>query len=288
MPARLLALAALLLLASPVSVLAQTRWSVLELATEWGAGREQLHGRMLRNGYTFNQVEEPDLWFTDAQGRPTLLAFDGARGLVAVVLYTPIPQGRERGELLASAARDLAGELGVPVEQSDSVVAWRHGETLLRFSVSEGSEYLSFALEGPGAEDEWARRGELQAQGAGFVPLDSTRWEVISEDAEQRVAVDHSRVERPSQGVVRVWERIDFSSGQRTGRGVVYDEELHRVEFDCPRSRVRVLSITLRHQGRVAGSMPPGDMARWSEILPETLGEAGWEAFCRIPEAGRV
>lgn len=111
----------------------------------------------------------------------------------------------------------------------------------------------------------------------------SSRWWIFYEDDEREVAFDTETV-RKSGPAVTVWERARFEEPQRSGSGKIYVEDMTRATYYCGSRQKSYDQFTFRDaEGTVVASV---QLKSWEvtrrDMMPETIGEAMYEAACSL------
>lgn len=128
------------------------------------------------------------------------------------------------------------------------------------------------------------------AQAAAAASLDtpeegagSSRWWIFYEDDGREVAFDTETIHK-SGPAVTVWERARFEEPQRSASGKMYVEDMTRATYYCGSRQKSYDQFTFRDaEGTVVANV---QLKSWEvtrrDMMPETIGEAMYEAACSL------
>lgn len=108
-----------------------------------------------------------------------------------------------------------------------------------------------------------------------------TRWLRVRFDQESAAYLDTTRIERRADGIVAVWMNYRYKT-PRGVSGLFFVRSIDHFEFDCVRSRTRATS-TAKYDGNGGLVFSSQMETEWSDVIPESTGEALLRALCSLP-----
>jgi hypothetical protein len=112
-----------------------------------------------------------------------------------------------------------------------------------------------------------------------------SRWSYMFEGDNRKYLVDRATSDTipRMRGVKRVWIKVQLDTSEASGGSKKLNYSLTRYDFDCGERRMRRLSDTdYDSTGKVLSTFEvPTDSAKWSAIIPESVGESMSTWVCK-------
>jgi hypothetical protein len=130
-----------------------------------------------------------------------------------------------------------------------------------------------------------ARKADPMAWVRTLNTLSAGGWELRGVAADGSWAIfstDHQM--KRSGHTVTLWLRQEFPEVQRDTGGDVYLSNVEQVQFDCHKSRQRLLTVVFYSENNISGSQQQDESdpkhAPWSSIIPGTQSESVFQWAC--------